>query len=712
MSIMNKLLSFLLLVCLAATGLTAQVSVNGTVFIGSGPQTPLPDYPVVLDAQINGVDLTEVTQTDENGYYEFNLEDIPLNGVYLWSVGTFDPCTGLESFTSFELTPNQPVQTIDLVVCDGINPPPPPDTCVAFFDYEETGPLTFQFATLVADFIQIDSLLWDFGDGTTSDQLGPQHTYAENGAYPVILTVYSPNCVATYLDVVFAFDPADCECDDIYQPVCAFGPSGEIITFSNECEAACSGFPFNQLFDCSDEDCVCPTFYAPVCVIEPSTGDSLTFTNHCFAECEGYGPDQWIECYTVPDTFPCDFFPFPVCVIESNFPDSLVSFPTLCDALGAGYDIEELTDCGFNNCSVQVSFYAVSNDGLTFDFQATAPNGVPFDTYTWDFGDGTTSTEAAPSHTYSEYGDYVVTVTASTSNCSATSSVFVSAIEDNGNDYYCQAFFFFEQPDTTNLLTYQFVNFTFYDENSTSNFTWDFGDGTTSNELNPLHTFPAEGSYTVTLSINDSIGGCQSSIGIGINAGENVWYGDLECRAWFLPIIDGESNQVYFINWSSYDAVEFFWDFGDGTFSNEFEAQHEYADAGTYTATLTTTSSSGCVNTYSVTIDLAGGNFTSNPSFRLLSSIDEAGNVTLPLLEAFPNPTKDQVTVRWENGTSGNYNWSLFDVAGRELQSSKDRSTTASNSFNVNLSDQPAGLYFLKVRTPEGLQVLRLSKAE
>jgi PKD repeat protein len=57
-------------------------------------------------------------------------------------------------------------------------------------------PLAVEFADLsVGD---IDSWLWDFGDGFTSSQQYPTHTYATPGIYTVSLTVTGPDGVDTY----------------------------------------------------------------------------------------------------------------------------------------------------------------------------------------------------------------------------------------------------------------------------------------------------------------------------------------------------------------------------------------------------------------------------------------------------------------------------------------------------------------------------------
>lgn len=52
------------------------------------------------------------------------------------------------------------------------------------------------------------------------------------------------------------------------------------------------------------------------------------------------------------------------------------------------------------------------------------------------------------------------------------------------------------------FLEFNFANLS----NSATDYMWDFGDGETSTELDPTHTFPAEGTYTVTLTVSDKLG--------------------------------------------------------------------------------------------------------------------------------------------------------------------------------------------------------------
>jgi PKD repeat protein len=325
----------------------------------------------------------------------------------------------------------------------------------------------------------------------------------------------------------------------------------------------------------------------------------------------------------------------------------------------------------------------------------------------WDFGDGQTSTEQNPTHTYAEGGVYDVLLTVESPECGVITTVYHICVgEGGGVGANCQAFFFFEQPDVDNLLFFQFIDFSLTGTGDT--WIWDFGDGQTSTEQNPTHTYAEAGIYTVTLSVID--GDCNSTVSIIVNAGENYWYGDLACRAWFLPIITSPTYEVFFINLSSADAIAFIWDFGDGTSSTDPLAFHTYPGPGIYTVTLTTTSADGCTNTFTTIINLTEGEggFTSNPSFSLVSDTEEV--VELSTLQVAPNPTRDQVQISWQPNVAGGYTWQLFDLNGRLIEQQQLRTSGALEIVTLDLSAQVSGVYLFRLQTAEGQQTIRLSK--
>ncbi|MCH8319125.1 MAG: PKD domain-containing protein [Bacteroidetes bacterium] len=136
------------------------------------------------------------------------------------------------------------------------------------------------------------------------------------------------------------------------------------------------------------------------------------------------------------------------------------------------------------NCSVSIydsagiALYAIITQGT-----------VPF-TYFWDSGETTQSiTPAVP-------GQYCVTITDNT-GCSATACYqFGSGV--------CSAYFF---PYIDSIQ----ANVLYLIENSVGNnltYLWDFGDGSTSTQQTPTHTYNSFGTYNICLTVNDSIGGC------------------------------------------------------------------------------------------------------------------------------------------------------------------------------------------------------------
>ncbi len=110
-------------------------------------------------------------------------------------------------------------------------------------------------------------------------------------------------------------------------------------------------------------------------------------------------------------------------------------------------------------------------------------------TYFWNFGDGNTSTEEDPTHTYSVPGTFTVTLEVSNDRCSEVVShnVEINPILPIAS--------FTEVPPACSPYTIQFENTS---QHATSYF-WDFGDGTSSSEMNPEHTYYRGGTFVVRL---------------------------------------------------------------------------------------------------------------------------------------------------------------------------------------------------------------------
>jgi PKD repeat protein len=131
-------------------------------------------------------------------------------------------------------------------------------------------------------------------------------------------------------------------------------------------------------------------------------------------------------------------------------------------------------------------------------FTDTSAN-VP-QTWYWDFGDGTNSTEQNPVHTYTATGTYTVTLTVT--NLKGTDSEvktgYLTKIDSNPPATAFSA-------NVTSGVSPCPVQFTDASTGTIISWSWDFGDGTTSTEQNPVHWY-APGTYTVNLTATNSAG--------------------------------------------------------------------------------------------------------------------------------------------------------------------------------------------------------------
>ncbi|UCH96662.1 MAG: PKD domain-containing protein, partial [Candidatus Aminicenantes bacterium] len=145
--------------------------------------------------------------------------------------------------------------------------------------------------------------------------------------------------------------------------------------------------------------------------------------------------------------------------------------------------------------------FSFTTSELTANFtdQSSDPDGT-IQSWEWDFGDGGTSTTQNPSHTYSSAGTYTVTLTV-TDNGDATDWVSKDVTVSAGNQSPTADFTF-----TTNELTANFTDQSSDPDGTIESWNWDFGDGGTSTTQNPSHTYAADGTYTVYLTVTDNDG--------------------------------------------------------------------------------------------------------------------------------------------------------------------------------------------------------------
>ena len=121
---------------------------------------------------------------------------------------------------------------------------------------------------------------------------------------------------------------------------------------------------------------------------------------------------------------------------------------------------------------------------------------------------------------------------------------------------------------------------------------WDFGDGTTSNQQNPVHSFnPANRMYVVSLKIT-SPSVCGSIVKYKYIVPKGIL-----AKADFNFEGKCDSGYVKFTNSSHHlDSVQFLWSFGDGSTSSEINPVHAYSTSGVYQVKLLLTTPGSCMN--------------------------------------------------------------------------------------------------------------------
>ncbi len=127
---------------------------------------------------------------------------------------------------------------------------------------------------------------------------------------------------------------------------------------------------------------------------------------------------------------------------------------------------------------------------------------------TWNFGDGTpVSNEDNPLHVYAQPGTYTVTLTGvNIGGCSASTSGQAVVVSDTSRvDFTSDPSFPVELSLPNTIVKF------FHDSPNAVTFDWDFGDGTHSDEANPIHTYLQPGNYNVTLRVTNR-DGCVSTV--------------------------------------------------------------------------------------------------------------------------------------------------------------------------------------------------------
>lgn len=296
-----------------------------------------------------------------------------------------------------------------------------------------------------------------------------------------------------------------------------------------------------------------------------------------------------------------------------------------------------------------VAGFSPTINGLQANFQNNSSNST---SWTWDFGDGQTSTAQNPAHDYAAGGSYTVILTATGGNCGAASFTQVVNILGAPNAGF-----------SANVLE-GCVPLTVVFTNQTSNggsVAWSFpgGNPATSTAQNPTVVYQNGGQFNVSLTATNA-SGADSEVKNGLIMANP------QPAASFTSQVGG--SFVAFTN-ASTDATSFIWDFGDGQTSGELNTSHNYGNDGTYTVVLTATNACGST-TYTQNL-----NILTAPTAGF-SVANSTGCVPL--------------TVSFQNESSANSASFFWEFPGGEPENSTDPNPTitwnSAGKFDVYLT--------------------------
>jgi PKD repeat protein len=386
-------------------------------------------------------------------------------------------------------------------------------------------PQTVQFTDLSSG--PVENYFWDFGDGSTSIQQNPVHTYQVPGVYSVQLTVggHLGSDSIRVIDCISVLHPAPAA-NFSAQPLS--GDPGVTVQFQDQSSGTITSW--HWLFgDGQSSD-------------QQSPSHQYMSSGHYAVRLTVTGPGG-SDTFEAPDLISIDEIQPPAAQFtaepKTGYPGQIVQFQD--------------------------------------------QSGGPVTSWHWLFGDGQSSDQQSPSHQYMSSGHYTVRLTVTGPG---GSDMFEAPDLISINEFQPPAAQFTAEPKTG--YPGQIVQFQDQSGGPVTSWHWLFGDGQSSDQQSPSHQYMSSGHYTVRLTVTGPGGADTSEVLDFINIAE---FGQPVSAFTADPLSGYAPLTVTFHNESLGDLLDFLWYFGDtytadGGISHETDPVYVYNFPGVYSVLL------------------------------------------------------------------------------------------------------------------------------
>ncbi len=487
---------------------------------------------------------------------------------------------------------------------------------------------------------------WNFGDATNSTSFSPAHTYTSNGSYTVSLAAnnnFTASCASTKTAVVVVNSICNLAANFTY----TMGANG-LVNF-----------------------------------ISTSIGTN-SFTNYRWTfgngiVLSGNNMTSTAQTYTANGTY--------VVTLKDS-----TSNPACVSQISQTINIGNV----INPCNLSANFSGAGTNGV-FNFNNTSTGTSAGVTYLWNFGDATTSPSVSPSHTYTNAGNYTVTLSANNNysySCVSTKTTVISVS-------ICSLASNFTHTVGANGL----VNFssTSTGTNALTGYSWNFGDGNNGTGANTSHVYN-NGNYIATLNaVNYSVNpSCSDTSSHSIIVNTNTCIANANFS--IAPTATAQYWNV--IPAAPANVSSAIWTWGDGSSSNILYTSHQYSAAGTYSICLTVTVNCGATSYHCSSYYIFRSSEQDNSAMIYVNVIDPYifmanSNIEMKsiLYTIYPNPSNGDFNLNVSGLDYGLVKVSISKIIGTQVFETEVEASNGSLSKELHVNYLSNGIYFVKINS-------------